>query len=215
MQRGGFVTLEGTEGVGKTTNLEFVADFLRRAGCEVVVTREPGGTRLGESVRELLLDPDNRGMSDAAELLLMFAARAQHLDKVIRPALERGEWVVCDRFTEATYAYQGGGRGIAESDIGLLENWVQRSLRPDLTLLLDAPVELGMERARGRPAAADRFEQEKQAFFERVRARYRAQAERYPGRFAVVDATRDLEAVQAELAAALEGLVQRFGGGGA
>lgn len=204
--RGRFLTLEGTEGVGKSTNLAFVRDYLERAGHQVVVTREPGGTPLAERIREMLLDPANRGMSDKTELLLMFAARAEHLEKVILPALDEGKWVVCDRFTEATYAYQGGGRGIDAGDIGLLETWVQGDVRPDMTLLLDAPVEVGMRRAHAREAGPDRFEQEKRDFFQAVREAYLSQARRHPERFAVIDATRPLATVQDRLAETLDAL---------
>ena len=144
---GRFITLEGGEGVGKSSNLEFIRRHLEAAGKAVIVTREPGGTPLGEQVRGLLLDHRHNGMSADAELLLMFAARAEHLAQVIRPALAAGRWVLCDRFTDATYAYQGGGRGIATERIAVLETWVQGDLRPDLTLLLDAPVAVGMARA--------------------------------------------------------------------
>ncbi len=207
--RGCFITLEGGEGAGKSSNLDFVRRFLEQHGREVLVTREPGGTPLGESIRELLLDRHNSTISDDTELLLMFAARAQHLAQLIRPALERGEWVLCDRFTDATYAYQGGGRGIPRERIAQLEQWVQQGLQPDLTLLLDIPVGEGLARA-GRRSTPDRFEQEQVAFFERVRAAYLHQAQRYPERYRVVDASRPLEQVQRSLAEVLsEWLAQR------
>ena len=148
MIRGKFITLEGGEGVGKTTNLAFIKDYLQQHNIPVVVTREPGGTVLAEKIRHLLLDKDSEIISEQAELLLIFAARAQHIKHVIEPALAQGEWVLCDRFTDATYAYQGGGRNMRISTIEWLENLVQGNLRPDLTLLLDAPVEIGIERAR-------------------------------------------------------------------
>lgn len=196
---GFFITLEGGEGVGKSTNLEFVRATLAAAGKSVRVTREPGGTRAGERIREILLDRRSDGLGAEAELLLMFAARAQHLAEVIRPALDRGEWVVCDRFTDATYAYQGGGRGVPRERIALLEDWAQGDLRPDLTLLLDAPVEVGRVRADGRAGAPDRFEREPLAFFERVRRTYLELAQREPGRYRVIDAARPLDEVQDQL----------------
>ena len=165
MIRGKFITLEGGEGVGKTTNLKFIKHYLEQHNISVVTTREPGGTTLAEKIRQLLLDNDSEAVSETAELLLIFAARAQHIKHVIEPALAEGTWVICDRFTDATYAYQGGGRNMRVSTIESLENWVQGALRPDLTILLDAPVEIGLERARLR-SAFDRFESEKTNFFE-------------------------------------------------
>jgi dTMP kinase len=191
--------LEGGEGVGKSSNLEFIRRYLEAAGKTVIVTREPGGTPLGEQVRGLLLDHRHDGMSADAELLLMFAARAEHLAQVIRPALAVGKWVLCDRFTDATYAYQGGGRGIAAERIAVLEAWVQGDLRPDLTLLLDAPVAVGMERAGRRAANADRFEREQTAFFEQVRHTYLDLARRCAERYRVIDASQVLSAVQEQL----------------
>lgn len=200
---GRFITVEGIEGVGKSTNIAFIHSYLRAAGRDVVRTREPGGTTLGEHIRELLLHNRHDGMAADTELLLMFAARAEHVDKVIRPALQRGQWVLCDRFTEATYAYQGGGRGIAASRIAVLEEWVQDQLRPDLTLLFDAPVELGLQRA-GKRSAPDRFESEQHAFFERVRQNYLEQARHHRDRFRVIDAGQPLETVQRDLAIMLD-----------
>jgi len=208
---GRFITLEGIEGAGKSTALAHVAGLLEAAGREVVATREPGGTPLGEALRALLLDHRN-GMAHDTELLLMFAARAEHLAQVIRPALAAGRWVVCDRFTDSTYAYQGGGRGVPEARIAALEGWVQGPLRPDLTLLLDVPPETGLARARG-GGVGDRFEREDVAFFERVRAAYLRRAEAEPGRFRVIDAARPLEAVHAALAAALAPLLADAGTG--
>ena len=195
MIRGKFITLEGGEGVGKTTNLTFITDYLQQHNINVVVTREPGGTVLAEKIRHLLLDKDSELISEQAELLLIFAARAQHIKHVIEPALTRGAWVLCDRFTDATYAYQGGGRNMRISTIEWLENLVQGNLRPDLTLLLDAPVEIGIERARER-AAFDRFESEKISFFEHVRRAYLLQAELYPERIKVIKANQPLSDVQ-------------------
>ena len=200
--KGKFLTVEGIEGVGKTTNIDFIHQQLLSAGEDVVLTREPGGTPLGEAVRGLLLDPAFTGMDSICELQLMFAARAEHLAKVIRPALERGQWVLCDRFTDATYAYQGGGRGIDTGVIARLEELVQGDFRPDLTLMLDVPVEVGLERA-GKRGALDRFEQEEVAFFERVRAAYLDMAENSPGRYRVIDASQPLELVQQQLAVML------------
>lgn len=196
--RGRFITLEGGEGAGKSTNLEYLSTRLQAAGVNVRHTREPGGTPLGEKLRELLLNPDHTGMHSDTELLLMFAARAQHLHELILPALARGEWVICDRFTDATYAYQGGGRGIDVQRIALLEDWVQQGLQPDTTLLFDLPVAQGLERA-GKRGALDRFEQEQQDFFEQVRDAYLERAAQNPGRFRIVDAGRELAAVQQQL----------------
>lgn len=187
MTRGIFITLEGGEGAGKTTQMAAVRQWVEARGHHVVVTREPGGTELGERVRQVLLDA--RGsMAAETETMLMFAARAEHLTQVIRPALAQGKWVVCDRFTDATYAYQGGGRGLARERIAALEAWVQGELRPDLTLVLDVPIEIGMGRA-GQRGTLDRFEQESRAFFERVRATYLAAAAREPNRIKVIDAS--------------------------
>jgi dTMP kinase len=196
--RGRFITLEGGEGAGKSSNLEHIHHHLSAAGKRVVRTREPGGTPLGEQLRALLLDRSQGAMADDTELLLMFAARAQHLTELIKPALARGDWVLCDRFTDATYAYQGGGRGIERERIRLLEQWVQQELRPDLTLLLDLPVEQGLQRA-GARSDPDRFEQEQAAFFQRVRAAYRARAGEEPERFRIIDASRPLAEVQAQI----------------
>lgn len=204
MKRGRFITLEGGEGAGKSTSMTFVCEHLRQSGREVLATREPGGTPLGESIREVLLH-GKQGMSSDTELLLMFAARAEHLQQVIRPSLDRGIDVVCDRFTDATYAYQGGGRGIPADRIGALESWVQGTFRPDLTLLLDIPVAQGLMRA-GNRSAPDRFEREQHEFFERVRQCYLEMAAREPRRVRVIDASRDLPAVQVQLRVALDSL---------
>jgi dTMP kinase len=196
--KGKFITVEGIEGVGKTTNIDFIHKLLLAAGHDVVLTREPGGTPLGEAIRSLLLNPEYTGMDSTCELQLMFAARAEHLAKVVRPALETGRWVLCDRFTDATYAYQGGGRGINTDIIARLENLVQGDFRPDLTLLLDVPVEVGLARA-GKRGALDRFEQEQVGFFERVRQCYLDMASEHAGRYRVVDASQPLQQVQAQL----------------
>jgi dTMP kinase len=199
---GKFITVEGIEGVGKSTNLAFVHAQLSAAGKDVVQTREPGGTPLGEAIRGLLLDPAYTGMDALCELQLMFAARAEHLARLIRPALARGQWVLCDRFTDATYAYQGGGRGVDVTRIARLEELVQGDFRPDLTLLLDVPVAVGLARARLR-GAPDRFEQEQTGFFERVRRTYLELAARQPERYRVIDASRELEDVQRQIRACL------------
>ena len=196
--KGQFITVEGIEGVGKTTNIEFIHQRLLAAGKDVVVTREPGGTPLGEAIRGLLLDPQYTGIDSTCELQLMFAARAEHLARVIRPALEKGQWVLCDRFTDATYAYQGGGRGIDTGIIARLEALVQGNFRPDITLLLDVPVEVGLARASKR-GDLDRFEQEKVEFFERVRQAYLDMARQHTGRYRVIDAGQTLEQVQQQL----------------
>jgi dTMP kinase len=203
---GRFITLEGIEGAGKSTVARFIMQWLEARGQPAVLTREPGGTPLAERVRELLLKPDAESMPPAAELLLMFAARSIHLTHLIRPALARGEWVICDRFTDATRAYQGAGRGLDPGSIEFLATLVHADLAPDLTLLLDLPVAVGLTRAQARRGQADRFEQERAPFFERVRAAYLQLARAAPRRFCVVDAERDLAQVQATVAAALEGL---------
>lgn len=202
---GYFITLEGIEGVGKTTNLNYVREKLEQRGIEVVVTREPGGTPLGEQIRELLLTPREESIADMAELLLVFAARAQHLESVIAPALARGAWVLCDRFTDATFAYQGGGRELDDAPVALLESLVQGERRPDLTLLLDLPVETGLARARAR-GKPDRIEGEQRAFFERVRNAYLERARQAPERVAVIDAAPPLEQVQGAIDLVLERL---------
>jgi dTMP kinase len=206
MIRGKFITLEGGEGVGKTTNMVFIKDYLQQHNIPVVVTREPGGTELAEKIRQLLLDKNSEVISETAELLLMFAARAQHIKHVIEPALAHGHWVLCDRFTDATYAYQGGGRNMKISTIKWLENLVQGTLRPDLTLLLDAPVEVGIARARER-STFDRFELEKLSFFENVRRAYLLQAELYPERIKLIRANQPLLDVQREIAEVLRTLL--------
>ena len=201
--QGRFITMEGGEGAGKSTMMERVSDWLERSGQRVVSTREPGGTVLAEKLRDILLDRNNLLLSGKAELLLMFAARAQHLDERIRPALARGDWVLCDRFTDATWAYQGGGRGLAREDIEALETLVHGDLQPDLTLLLDLPVEQGMLRASNR-SRADRFEQESMDFFKRVRKAYLERAAMAPARFAVIDASKGQEEVWAQIQAILQ-----------
>lgn len=200
---GKFITVEGGEGAGKSSNLAFICDYLRMQGREVLMTREPGGTDIGESIRALLLDRERKEMCVDAELLLVFAARAQHLAQVIRPALQQGKVVLCDRFTDATYAYQGGGRGLPMARIAALETMVQQGLQPDLTILLDVPVTVGMARA-GQRGEPDRFESEQSVFFERVRQQYLALAAAHPARFRVIDASRSLPQVQEQLQLVLD-----------
>ncbi|KUJ72759.1 dTMP kinase [Thiomicrospira sp. WB1] len=205
---GPFITLEGTEGAGKSTNLAFIEQWLTEQQVPWLVTREPGGTPLGEAIRELLLDQRNTEMTDLTELLLMFAARHQHLEEKIRPALAEGTWVISDRFTDATYAYQGAARGMDQSVIAQLETLVQGALRPDLTLVMDVPVSVGQQRVRARAdaggPATDRFEQERADFFEAVRQAYLTRAAADPKRYAVIDASQSLASVQAQTQAVLE-----------
>jgi dTMP kinase len=200
---GKFITLEGVDGAGKSTHLGFVADWLRRQGREVIVTREPGGTPLGETLRELLL---HRDMDADTELLLMFAARQAHLVELILPSLARGAWVVSDRFTDASYAYQCGGRGIAAERIAALEAWVQHGFQPDLTLLFDVPSEVA-EARRTAAREADRFEREADSFFSRVRNAYLDRVHAEPARIRVLDARQTIEALQAEIGQLLQGLL--------
>ena len=202
--RGRFISLEGGEGVGKSTNLAFIEAWLSKQGKRVLTTREPGGTGVGEKIRALFLADE--ALTPITELLLMFAARAEHIERVILPALDAGVWVVSDRFCDASYAYQGGGRGIAVEFITLLEQQVLQGLQPDLTLLLDAPVEIGMARARKRQTM-DRLESESRLFFENVRAAYLQRAALSQGRIRIIDATPPLEAVQQQIAAALKQII--------
>lgn len=211
MHTGLFVTLEGPEGAGKTTNRQFLADHLQQAGHQVVLTREPGGTELAEKIRELLLAPHDEPMAADTELLLMFAARAQHLQQLIKPALAQGKIVLCDRFTDATYAYQGGGRGIDPQRIAVLEYFVQGPLRPDLTILFDLPVEAGMARAKQR-GTLDRFERERHEFFDAVRENYLQRAQAEPERFRLVNAGVPLEQVQQQLSPLLQEIGVRLDG---
>ena len=210
MTDGKLITLEGGEGAGKSTVLAAVRDALARHGLDVVVTREPGGTRAGEEIREVLLDTAHRGLCAEAELLLMFAARAQLVRELVRPALAAGRWVLSDRFTDASFAYQGGGRGQPVARIAELERWAADGLVPDLTLLLDLPVAEGLKRANGR-GSADRIEMENADFFERVRAAYRTRAAAEPVRFRVVDASRPLEAVLADVRRVVSDFLDRCG----
>ncbi len=207
MIRGKFITLEGGEGVGKSTNLAYIQDYLLSRNIPLEVTREPGGTYIAEEIRALLLNHYHEAFSEHTELLLMFAARSQHIKHVIRPALLAGKWVLCDRFTDATYAYQGGGRRMDNKTIAWLEQLVQGGLQPDLTLLLDAPVDVGLKRAQKR-GALDRIEQEKQHFFEDVRRAYLLQAELNSSRIQIINANQPLVDVQREIIAVLQRLVR-------
>jgi dTMP kinase len=209
-RRGQFITFEGTEGVGKSTQLANAAKTLEALGVEFIVTREPGGTPMAEAIRELLLAPREESVNDTTELLLMFAARAQHLNNRILPALDEGKWVLCDRFTDATFAYQGGGRGVPTERIALLETLVQGDIRPDHIILLDAPVETGMARARNR-GELDRFELEDLEFFQRIRDAYLARAVALPSRYHVVNAALPLEEVSESISGLLKGLFRMAG----
>ena len=206
MDPGKFITVEGIEGVGKSTNIEFLAALIEEKGLKVIRTREPGGTPMAERIRSLLLEHGEEPMTDIAELLLFFASRSLHIQNAIKPALQAGQWVVCDRFTDASRAYQGDGRGLNQDTINTLANWVQEDLQPDMTVLLDAPAEVGMDRA-GRRGAADRLEIEKTDFYARVREGYLALAKSEPHRFIVIDASRPLSQVQADIAENFTGLL--------
>jgi len=200
---GKFITLEGVDGAGKSTHLGWLVDYLRMQGRAVVQTREPGGTPLGEKLREILL---HDAMHLETEALLMFAARREHLERVIRPAVARGDWVVCDRFTDASFAYQGGGRGLPFEKLVGLENWVQAGMQPDLTLLFDLPVDIAAQRMAGAARTLDRFEQEQVDFHERVRAAYLARAAQAPQRMKVIDSRQSIDAIQHQLQEILSGL---------
>lgn len=204
--KGKFITVEGVEGVGKTTNLDFIETLFRERGLSLLRTREPGGTPLAESIRELLLQNREEAFDNTAELLLIFAARAQHLNQKIRPALAAGQWVLSDRFTDATYAYQGGGRKLSIQHIAELEQMVQGELRPDLTLILDLPVEIGLQRAAAR-SEKDRFEHERVDFFERVRNAYLERARQSPARYAIIDASVSLPDVQAQIKTVIDKVI--------
>ncbi len=214
--RGCFITLEGGEGAGKTTHVQSVLDYLQQQGIDVITTREPGGTEVSEAIRAVLLNPDLPDMHADTELLLMFAARNEHLRRKIIPALERGQWVVCDRFTDATYAYQGYGRGLSSERIAELEQWVQGDLRPDCTLLFDLDVETGMQRVRKRSAdhavTIDRFEREQAAFFNKIRNGYLARAEAAADKFHILDATQSIDDVRQDLVKVLAIVVQQWSG---
>lgn len=196
---GKFISIEGVEGAGKSTQLNFIQQYLTEQGKTVVVTREPGGTDLSEQIRTLLLNPTEPAMAVDTELLLMFAARAEHIAQVIKPALEQGNWVLCDRFVDATFAYQGGGRGVEYQRIKTLADWTLQGLMPDLTLLFDLPVEVGLQRVKQRQQATDRFEQEQKAFFEKIRESYLHSAIAEPERLKVVDSNLPIASIQQQL----------------
>jgi dTMP kinase len=204
---GKFITIEGIEGAGKSTQLTFIENYLADRNQPLVVTREPGGTKLGEQIRELLLTPRSEGMAVDTELLLMFAARAEHIEQVIKPALKRNEWVLSDRFTDATFAYQGGGRGISQQRITEIANWTLKGLQPDLTLLFDLPVEVGQQRVLSRNQGVDRFEQEKIDFFQRIKECYLERAQQEPHRIKVIDANKSIKEIQNQLTILLDRLL--------
>ncbi|NQY26197.1 MAG: dTMP kinase [Piscirickettsiaceae bacterium] len=203
---GKFISIEGIEGAGKSTQLAFIQHYLREQGRTVVVTREPGGTELGEQIRTLLLSPSEIPMAVNTELLLMFAARAEHIAQVITPALERGDWVISDRFTDATFAYQGGGRGINQQRIEQIAQWTLSGLQPDVTFLFDLPVEIGQQRVISRNEDIDRFEQEKVDFFQKIRDCYLQRAEDEPERIKVIDATQSIDDIGVQLSRILQTL---------
>ena len=208
MKRGIFITVEGIEGVGKSTNIGFMRALIEARGLQVLTSREPGGTPMAEEIRGLLLEHGDEPMPDIVELLLMFAARALHVNNVIKPALEEGIWVICDRFTDTSRAYQGAGRGFPLSDINRIADWVHGDLQPDLTVLLDAPVEIGMERA-GQRSEPDRIESQRVDFFVRARECFLSLAAAEPERFAVVDANRDKEAVRTSIDAVINDILNK------
>ena len=207
-EKGLFITFEGVEGGGKTTNISFIAEKIRKAGHQILMTREPGGTTTGEAIRNILISKELPEMHHITELLLMFAARSEHIQRKIIPALEQGTWVLCDRFTDASYAYQGAGRGIESEKISLLENLVQNSLRPDITFLFDLKANIGLARAQSR-GETDRFEQQHIDFFNRVRSKYLEMAEKEPQRFRLIEAQHDLKHVQQQITQKLEEILQR------
>ena len=204
---GKFISIEGIEGAGKSTQMQFIQQYLVQKGIKLVVTREPGGTELGEQIRRLLLSPREQGMSDDTELLLMFAARAEHIEQVIRPTLERGDWVLSDRFVDATFAYQGGGRGIDVERIQQIADWTLAGLDTDLTLLFDLPVALGQSRVLSRKGDIDRIEQEKADFFEKIRNCYLRRAQQSPQRMKVIDASKTIAEIEQQLTPLLDGLL--------
>ena len=204
---GKFISIEGVEGAGKSTQVSFIQDYLTSLGKIVVVTREPGGTELSEKIRHLLLEPSSNSMANDTELLLMFASRAEHVSQVINPALHRGDWVLCDRFLDATYAYQGGGRGIERQRIQQIADWTLRGLIPDLTLLFDLPVELGLERVLERKEDMDRFEQEKIDFFQKIRKSYLKSAKADPNRIKILDASLSIIKIQEQLTQLIKPLI--------
>jgi dTMP kinase len=202
-----FISIEGIEGAGKSTQLAFIQRYLNEQGKQLVVTREPGGTELGEQIRTLLLTPTSTGMASDTELLLMFAARAEHVEQVIKPALERDQWVLSDRFVDATFAYQGGGRGIDLQRILTLSDWTLKGLQTDVTFLFDLPVEMGQQRVLSRNEGIDRFEQEKVDFFQRIRERYLQRAQQEPNRIKVIDASKSIVEIELQLTVLLDKLL--------
>lgn len=209
-RRGRFITLEGTDGAGKSTQGAFVERFLRERGVDCVRTREPGGSPMGEAIRSLLLDRDNLPATPAAELLLVFAARAQHIAELIEPSLARGTWVLCDRFTDATYAYQGAAGGLGYEAVSIVEQWVQGELRPDLTLVFDVPLDVGRARTQGRGGGADRFESLDDRAKEKIRAAYLDLATRFPSRIEVIDAAEPIRRVEVAVSRVLETRLARW-----
>jgi dTMP kinase len=202
-----FISIEGIEGAGKSTQLAFIQRYLTEQGKQLVMTREPGGTELGEQIRTLLLTPTSTGMASDTELLLMFAARAEHVEQVIKPALERDQWVLSDRFVDATFAYQGGGRGIDLQRILTLSDWTLKGLQTDVTFLFDLPVEMGQQRVLSRNEGIDRFEQEKVDFFQRIRERYLQRAQQEPNRIKVIDASKSIVEIELQLTVLLDKLL--------
>ena len=203
MERGKFITIDGVEGAGKSTQIDFIRDYLSNKGINVILTREPGGTELGEKIRELLLSPETKSMHSETELLLMFAARNEHVHRKIMPALAQGDWVLSDRFTDASYAYQGGGRGLDINRIAQLEQWVLQDFTPDMTLLLDVPVELGMSRIESR-GKKDRIELEAMDFFNRVRESYIDRSKQFPDRIKLIDSSQTVEFTTQQIKAVLD-----------
>ncbi len=204
---GKFISIEGIEGAGKSTQLTFIENYLKQQGINVIVTREPGGTGLGEQIRELLLSPRDDGMAVDTELLLMFAARAEHVEQVIKPAIQRGDWVISDRFVDATFAYQGGGRGISTERIKQISDWTLRDLQTDVTFLFDLPVELGQQRVISRKGDIDRFEQEKADFFQKIRDCYLQRSQQEPNRIKVIDASKSINDIEIQLSMILDQLI--------
>lgn len=207
MKMGKFISIEGIEGAGKSTQLAFIQRYLTKQGKQLVVTREPGGTELGEQIRTLLLTPTTTGMATDTELLLMFAARAEHIEQVIMPALKRGDWVLSDRFIDASFAYQGGGRKIDIQRIAALSEWTLKGLQTDVTFLFDLPVEIGQQRVLSRNQGVDRFEQEKVDFFQRIRDSYLQRAQQEPNRIKVIDASKTIAEIELQLIVLLDNLL--------
>ena len=209
MPKGLFITIEGTEGVGKSSNMQFMAERIQAAGFAVLQTREPGGTPMADRIRDMLLQHGDEPLPDVAELLLFFASRALNIENSIRPALEAGQWVLCDRFTDSSRAYQGAARGQGLARVNILADWVHGDLNPDRTLLLDAPAELGMRRA-GQRGATDRLESEKMSFYEDVRQQYLALSAVEPERFVVIDASVELDEVQRQIATEIDSILSMY-----